>query len=292
MGGSGTIDYNNPIATVDHLGTGTHTWKSDALTDGTYKFAVRAVDDATNEETNVTSTSVTISTYPLAPTDLEYTFNDTTDKVTLTWTASASADIASYRIYSNGGSGYIDYDTVVATVSHPTVTWTSGAISSSGIYNYGVRAVDSGNKEEFNTDVIVSVDIIGPPITEQPDVPNEPTGLTATATGGGKITVAWVYNDREEDATPTKFNVYYDNGTGNVDYNTPLTSVNYSTGTQDGRHLAFSYLTAALTDTTTYIFGVRSSTATDEEDNTTTVSATADASAPNAPTGLSGSVTY
>ncbi|GAG94586.1 unnamed protein product, partial [marine sediment metagenome] len=95
---TGTIDYNTLIATVDHLGSGVaHSWKSDELTDGTWKFAVRSVDDATNEETNVTTVTVVIDSYPLPVADLAYTFNDTTDKVTLTWTASTSADRDKYN---------------------------------------------------------------------------------------------------------------------------------------------------------------------------------------------------
>lgn len=290
---TGTVDYNTVIATVNHLGSGAvHTWKSDALTDGTWKFGVRAVDDATNEETNVTTVSVTIGSYPLAVTGLSYSWNDLTKKVTLTWTASASSDIASYKIYGNGGSGFIDYSTALATVAHPTVTWESPAIASPGVYNYGVRAVDTSAREEFNTDVVVSITLVGTPPSEQAALPNAPTGLSALAVAGGKIQLTWEYDGHLESATPTLFSVYYDNGTGTVDYVTPLTTVAYSAGTPDGKVLEYTFLTGALVDATTYKFGVRASAGADEEENTVTVSEAADSAAPNPPTSLAGAVTY
>lgn len=290
---TGSVDFGTVIAEVDHLGSGVaHTYKSGALTDGTWKWTVRAVDDATNEETNVTTVSVVIATYPLAVTDLAYTFNDTTKKVTLTWTASTSSDIANYRIYSNAGSGYVDYDTVVATVAHPTVTWTSGAITTAGTWNYGVRAVDSGGLEELNSDVVVSIELVGSPVSEEADLPNAPTGLEALAVAGAKIQLTWVYNDIDEEATPDTFTIYYDNGSGTVNYVNALDTVLYSTGTTLNKHLTFTFTSAALMDTTTYIFGVRAKDGSDEEANTVTVTATADSTAPNAPTALAGVTTY
>lgn len=291
---TGSIDYGTLIATVDHLGSGVaHSYKSDALSDGTWKWAVRAVDDATNEETNVVTVTVVIDTYPLAPTNLEYTFNDTTDKVTLTWTASPSADIDKYNIYGNGGSGYIDYTTPLATVNSPTVTWESGAIVAAGIYNYGVRAEDAGGKEEFNSDVTVTVKIKDTPIEEVPDLPNAPVGLTATPVAGGKIQIDWLYDTTNQEVVPSLFSIYYDNNTGTVDYVNALSTKAYSTGTVSGRHLAFTYTTAALGDGLDYEFGVRAKSATgDEEENEVTVTEIADATAPNAPTGLAGAETY
>lgn len=291
---TGTIDYGTLIATVDHLGSGVaHSWKSDALSDGTWKWAVRAVDDATNEETNVVTVSVVIDTYPLAPTGLEYTFNDTTDKVTLTWTASPSADIDKYNIYGNGGSGFIDYDTPLAVVNSPTVTWESDAIVAAGTYNFGVRAEDSGGKEEFNSDVTVTVKIKDTPIEEIPNLPNAPVGLTLTPVAGGLIQIDWLYDTTDQEVVPSLFSIYYDNNTGVVDYVTPLDTVLYSAGTVQGRYLAFTFTTGALGDGLAYIFGIRAkSAAGDEEENTVTETATADSTAPNAPTGLAGVETY
>ncbi len=287
MGGSGTIDYGTPLAN-----TTATSYKTDALDDGTYKFGVRAVDSAGNEDTNTTFITVTIATYPLAVTDLAYTFNNTTKKVTLTWTASTSSDIANYRIYSNSGSGYISYDTIVATVAHPTATWTSGAITTAGTWNYGVRAVDSGGLEELNSDVVASIELVGSPVSTQADLPNAPTGLEALAVSGAKIQLTWVYNDINEAATPDTFSIYYDNGGGVVDYNNALDTVLYSTGITLNRYLTFTFTSGALTNGTTYIFGVRAKDGSDEEANEVTVTADADSTAPNAPTALAGETTY
>ncbi len=290
---SGTIDYGTVIATVAHLGAVAHSWKSDALSDGTWKWAVRAVDDAANVETNVTTVTVVIDTYPLAPTDLEYTFDDGTDKVTLTWTASPSADIDKYNIFSNGGAGFIDYTTAIASVNSPTVTWESGAIVAAGTYNYGVRAEDASGKEEFNTDVTVTIKIKDTPIEEIPDLPNAPVGLTATPVAGGKIQLDWLYDTTDQEVVPLLFSVYYDNNTGTMDYVTPLDTVLYSTGTVNGRFLAFTFTTGVLGDGLDYEFGIRSeSAAGNEEENEVTVTETADLTAPNPPTALAGAETY
>ncbi len=290
---TGTIDYGTVIATVDHLGAVAHSWKSDALSEGTWKWAVRAVDDALNVETNVITVTVVIDTYPLAPTDLDYTFNDTTDKVTLTWTASPSADIDKYNIYGNGGSGFIDYTTPLATVNSPTVTWESDAIVAAGTYNYGVRAEDAGGKEEFNSDVTVTVKIKDTPIEEIPNLPNAPVGLTLTPVAGGLIQLDWEYDTLNQEVVPSLFSVYYDNNTGTMDYVTPLDTVLYSTGITNGRYLMFTFTTGALGDGLDYEFGIRAeSAAGDEEENTVTETATADSTAPNAPTALAGAETY
>ncbi len=282
------IDYNTPLASTPDT-----QYKTDALDDGTYNFVVRAVDDAGNEDTNTTPVTVVIDTYPLAPTDLEYTFDDGTDKVTLTWTASPSADIDKYNIFGNGGSGFIDYDTPLAVVNSPTVTWESDAIVAAGIYNYGVRAEDAGGKEEFNSDVTVTVEIKDSPIEEVPELPNAPVGLTLTPVAGGKIQLDWQYDTLNQEVVPVQFNIYYDNNTGVVDYVTPLNTVLYSTGTANGRYLSFTFTTGALGDGLEYIFGVRAeSAAGDEEENIVTETDTADSTAPNAPTALAGVETY
>ncbi len=282
------IDYSTPLASTEDT-----QYKTDALDDGTYNFVVRAVDDAGNEDTNTTPVTVVIDTYPLAPTDLEYTFDDGTDKVTLTWTASPSADIDKYNIYSNGGSGFINYSTPIAVVNSPTVTWESDAIVAAGTYNYGVRAEDAGGKEEFNSDVTVTVKIKDTPIEEIPNLPNAPVGLTLTPVAGAKIQIDWLYDVTDQEVVPSVFSIYYDNNTGVMDYVTPLDTVLYSTGTVQGKYLAFTFTTGALGDGLDYEFGVRAkSAAGDEEENTVTETATADSTAPNAPTGLAGSETY
>lgn len=286
---TGTMDYGTVVANVPHQGGGvTHYWKSGELAEGTWKFGVRCVDEAGNEETNTTTVTVVIDTYPHAVTNLAYSWDDVLKKVTLTWTGSTSSDVDKYRIYTNGGSGFVDYTTVVAEVSDPTATWTSAAIATPGTYNYGVRAVDTGGKEERNTDRVVSIELVGTPPSEEPDLPNAPHGLEATAIAGAKVQLDWLYDQEYEEATPDTFNVYYDNGTGTVSYAAPLDTVAWSAGSASGRYRAFTWLSGALTDGTTYKFVVRAEASGDEESNTVEVSATADSTTPAAPSSLTG----
>ncbi len=61
-----------------------------------------------------------------------------TGRVTLTWTAPAEADIATYRVWrSNDGSTY----TLIATVNAPTLTYVDTPLAN-GTYWYRVEAVD------------------------------------------------------------------------------------------------------------------------------------------------------
>jgi len=280
--GTGTIDYNAAIAVVKDTGAATYSWTTSRLDDGTYKFGVRARNVSTNEETNVSVIPITIDTYPASVNDLAHSFDDPTHTLTLSWTESESSDVAGYRIYSNGGSGDVDYSSSIGDVATESFDYDMTGLT--GDYRFGVRAYDASAQEEQNIDVWIDVTVDAGDLAM---VPNAPSGLAAQAIAGGVIRLSWRYNTTipaAEGAACDEFHVYYDNGTGTVNYGSSI-------GTVDNTGGIMTFDSGALSHGTTYKFGVRSVAASGaEEQNTTTASATADTSVPAAPTGLAGEV--
>ncbi len=153
--GSGAIDYSQPLASLDHPAG---SWVSPfTLTAGeTYRFAVRCVDDYGNEETNLEAVSVTPGA-PAAPTGLAYTPLEG-GYARLDWVPSVSPDAALYNIYSDNGTGTVDYAHPVATLDHPAGTWTSPApLDLNTIYKFGVRCEDVDSVEEHNTTTVLVI---------------------------------------------------------------------------------------------------------------------------------------
>jgi len=282
--GTGTMDYadGHDIGRVEDTGAATYSWESGYLAADTYKFVVRARDEAGNEEANTTIVTLTVAPLPKPPSNLAFSFNNATHILTMTWTASPTAG-ATYRIHTNGGSGWIDYATVFDTEA--TTTWVYDMTGLTGDYTFGMRSWDGVN-DDGNASLIIRVKVAAGILA---NVPNAPQGLQADAVAGGKIRLEWSYArtiPQVESGACNHFHVYYDNGTGTVNYGAAIGTVAMSSG-------VLSFTSAALTHGVAYQFGVRASTSgSAEENNTLTASATADTTAPAAVTGLAGEVTY
>ncbi len=72
-----------------------------------------------------------------------------------------------------------------------------------------------------------------------PPVSNGVLGLTGRQRAGGKLRLTWFYSPLDQEAAPQGFHVYWDGGTGLVDWEHPLATVLYegagSTSTKLGR---------------------------------------------------------
>lgn len=98
---------------------------------------------------------------PLPPRNLKASAVAST-KIKLEWTPSPSLDVAKYNIYWNsGGTGEVSYVTPLDSVSGATAeSWTSNTLTHEVSYTFGVRAEDSANNEEQNTDVVASTEAL------------------------------------------------------------------------------------------------------------------------------------
>lgn len=77
-------------------------------------------------------------------------------RVRLVWPASSSDDVALYRVYDNGGSGSVNYETAIAEVTAAPhgvklteVKWTSPVLED-GTWRFGIRAVDAADNVAEN----------------------------------------------------------------------------------------------------------------------------------------------
>lgn len=179
----------------------------------------------------------------------------------------------SYNIYSNSGSGPIDYSAPVANTS--SLAFTTAALTA-GEWRFGVRATD-GTLEEMNLDAAVRL-VLDASLADVTNLPLAPASLSAWPIAGGKVRVTWTYPTFSR-AGLIGFRVYA--GVTTPDYGTPLATVPATSAS------SFSADLSGLAPGTTYAIGVRSYNAIGEEANTTTTSVTAaDAGGPDAVEGL------
>jgi hypothetical protein len=125
---------------------------------------------------------ITIDTVaPPTPTSLTQSIDQTTLIATLSWTRSSpETDVSQYNIYSNAGSGAVDYINAVGTIAKDGTTnqFTTPALDANKLYTFGIRAQDTaGNIEENTSTVNVPTDFTPP---DPPAALVQPTSLNDT----------------------------------------------------------------------------------------------------------------
>lgn len=192
-------------------------------------------------------------------------------------------NVRGFHVHHNSGVGPIDYDTVRAIKPHDTTSFESEVLTYPGDWRFGVRAFNKHGSEK-NIDVVDMLELLEDG-DEAPLRPNQPTDLRLVTKADGKVEVNFSYNSTGEETACTHFHVYYDAGSGEVDYSSPLGSVNKS---DDGPSTHYSFLSGALVDNQAYRFAVRAATADDvEDDGIEYAEITADTEAPDQPESLS-----
>lgn len=236
--------------------------------DGSYSVTVTATDAATNSASS--STSLTLdNTAPPAPTSLSAAAI-VGGSIQLSWTRSSpETDVTQYNVYRATASGDEGYSSPTYTVAAGISSYTDTATSNGQIYYYVVRAQDAaGNIETNTTEVSATSSGTGPPA---------PTALTALAITAGSIKLDWTLSSPETDVA--QYNIYRAITTLGQWYDTPFANVSVGIST---------YTDTATTDGVTYYYVVRAQDAVgNNETNINEASATADATAPPAPTGFS-----
>jgi hypothetical protein len=116
-------------------------------------------------------------------------------KVKLTWCASSSADVCTYRIYHDNRSGTVDYGTVIGEVTAKPggvalegYTWTSDELQA-GTWKFGLRTVDAAGNVKTSPVREAEVSLT--------TVPDPPAGLGHTYDSGShKVTLTWSAPER------------------------------------------------------------------------------------------------
>jgi len=202
---------------------------------------------------------------PLPPTQLAAS-SAPGGKIILTWELSTSPDTDKYNIYTDSGSGTVDYSAVYDSVDSATSKWESPVLGE-GVYKLVVRTVDRSENEEGNTAAVSA--------EADATKPERVTNLVATSQPGGRIQLEWMLSVSRDAHV---YNIYWDNAQASINYSSSLARVNdpLDSWTSDG-----------LRDGVVYRFVVRCQDyAGNEEENTDFVSAKADAMPPGNVTGL------
>ena len=266
--------YGSAIKTF-RSGQATYLYRDTGLDDGTWVYKVVAYDLAGNT-INSNEPSVAVSSAPNPPSSLSLSVTGGT--LTLTWTASTSADIDHYAIYRGTTAAPINImGAVHATdVASP---WSENVAALTGHYEYLLHAVDAGSKEEANLSQMVRVDLVAGVNTS---TPNKPTVAMSEAAPGGEIRVRGQYDAYGEAGVATSVRLYVNDGAGGaIDYNT---AVGTATLSSDARYEAFTIVSSGLAGSKTYLCVIRARTAAGIEDsNTTSFSVATDDVLPGAP---------
>ncbi len=135
-----------------------------------------------------------------------------------------------------------------------------------GSYSVPVTAVDGAGNLATDSSTSLTLDNTAP---------SAPTNLSATALTGGSISLTWTASSS---GGVDQYNIYRATTSGGHNYSSPTYTVSSGTTT---------YTDTSTTDGVTYYYVVRAQDSVGNVDtNTNEVSATADASAPSAPTSL------
>jgi hypothetical protein len=180
-----------------------------------------------------------------------------------------------YKIYGGASPASIDEVTPLATVVHPT-NQANVAVAAGEKKFFLVKASRTGAGESVSSNVVVAE--VGPGGSLVSPQPNSPSELSAECLAGGDVRLCWIYDPSEQEAPPSVFNVFHDNGFGIVDYVTVRATKAYSAG-----RVEYSVDVSGLSDGTRYVFGVRARTSGGvEEKNAATVGEVSDATGPSA----------
>jgi len=125
-------------------------------------------------------------------------------------------------------------------------------------YFYVVRRVNGCGFQEYTTAASVKVSINSDGGLAE-SKPNKIFAFDITQVLSNKIQLLWYYCPVGQKTSPARFLIYCDGGTGQIDYENPIASIDYQ-----GRRF-YSYLSNAL-DACRYLFAIRTEDAISIED--------------------------
>lgn len=130
---------------------------------------------------------------------------------------------------------------------------------SSSTYFYIIRRFNNCGYQEHTLTAAVKVSLDANGELEKPQ-PNKIFNSKAEQISGSRIQLVWFYCPIEQNSQPVCFNVYYDGGTGQINYENPLAKISYK-----GQKF-YSYQSDTL-EVGKYLFAIRAEDAGGIENN-------------------------
>lgn len=219
-----------------------------------FKIQAKRDEDHTNAESGWVD--YTIANPPGAVSDIDVSFVSSTS-VNISFTMPSNSDISGYYIFlsdSSKGTNLIPEffpKSAGSAVASQSITALVTGLTA-GKYYFYVRAFDATGLDDETTNV--SFFVLTDTTVAFGDV-NEPFSIDAEATGLGEVT-ATVTTDKNED----QLNIYWDSGTGTIDWDTPY-ETSASTNRVDLEGLEYGTYTVVMTGIAAgdYLFGARCS---------------------------------
>ncbi len=197
----------------------------------------------------------------------DYAWDAGATTLTLTWQASPSPDVATYRVRE--GLEPLDLDGTPVQES-AALSYQRVFTDESGTFVWSVRAVDVDGNEERNVTHALALAFQDGSLVVRPA---EPRMVEVYPAAGGALTVEFLYDPRYEDPAPAwgaaageggaaEARIYWDAGTGMVDFDTPVGTVGMNGPTSPAR---YTWTSAGLIAGVAYLWVVRIATATGTE---------------------------
>ncbi len=121
--------------------------------------------------------------------------------------------------------------------------------SDSSTYFYVIRRANNCGDQEHTLSAAVKVSLSANGELVPPR-PNSVFGVRSQQVNGNKIELIWCYCPIEQESAPAYFKVYYDAGTGQIDYENPIATIGYA-----GRRF-YNYQSGIL-EAGRYLFAIR-----------------------------------
>src|SRR3989339_213979 len=151
----------------------------------TYYVAIKATDESSNwtNLSNVISIKTSIAQGSEIPNSISYLASTPLNNgsIQINWLESTSENIASYRIYMSTGET-MDYTTPSYVVASTQTQLTINNLTANQEYNFVVRAVDTNNNEDPNTNIISETAVMDVSDTTQSKLTTPTNGLKLSGT--------------------------------------------------------------------------------------------------------------
>jgi len=134
------------------------------------------------------------------------------------------------NLYRGPNAETIDFDTILATtdMDEGSITVPDFAVhQADSSYIYVLRRANICGYEEWTFRAVIKVSFDGQGNLIEPGC-NDVFTLTARQVAGPKVQLLWLYFPIGQGVGPVSFNIYWDSGTGRIDYETALGCLDYT----------------------------------------------------------------